>query len=136
VRILVGGVFDRFPKANLILGHNGENIPFSAWRLKHWMEFNPGNDRPNTGLPARQRLHDRRDWSVPALLRTMQVMGIDHMLFSLDYPRRGGPVPGQRAHQRVRPSEAPPRERVQVVPPADTTGRCLPEIHRGTARAA
>jgi predicted TIM-barrel fold metal-dependent hydrolase len=35
VRILVGGVFDRFPNAKMILGHNGENIPFSAWRLQH-----------------------------------------------------------------------------------------------------
>lgn len=90
VRIMVGGVFDRFPNAKLILGHNGETIPFAAWRLQHWMEFNPGNDRP------KKRIQDylaenvyvtiSGDWSVPALLCTMQVMGTDRMLFSVDYP--------------------------------------------------
>ena len=90
VRILVGGVFDRFPKAKLVLGHNGETLPFAAWRLQHWMEFNPGNDRP------KKRIQDylaenvyvtiSGDWSVPALLCTMQVCGTDRMLFSVDYP--------------------------------------------------
>jgi predicted TIM-barrel fold metal-dependent hydrolase len=28
-----GGVFDRFPKATLILGHMGESLPYQLWRL-------------------------------------------------------------------------------------------------------
>jgi 2,3-dihydroxybenzoate decarboxylase len=79
VRILIGGVFDRFPKAKMILGHNGENIPFSAWRLQHWMEFNPGNDRPKKRMQdyLRDNVYTTisGDSSVPALLCTMQVMG-------------------------------------------------------------
>jgi predicted TIM-barrel fold metal-dependent hydrolase len=90
VRILVGGVFDRFPKAKMILGHNGETIPFAAWRLQHWMEFNPGNDRPKKRIQdyLRDNVYTTisGDWSVPALLCTMQVMGTDRMLFSVDYP--------------------------------------------------
>jgi gamma-resorcylate decarboxylase len=90
VRILVSGVFDRFPKAKLIIGHNGETIPFGAWRLQHWMEFNPGKDRPKKriGEYLRDNVYTTisGDWSVPALLCTMQVMGTDRMLFSVDYP--------------------------------------------------
>ena len=89
MRILVGGVFDPFPKAKMILWHNGENIPFSAWGIQHWMGFNPGNGRPKR---IQDYLRDyvyttiSADWSVPALLCPMQAMGSDRMLFSVDYP--------------------------------------------------
>ena len=33
LRIIYGGVFDRFPKATLILGHMGETLPYTLWRL-------------------------------------------------------------------------------------------------------
>ena len=32
LRLVVAGVFDRFPKVELIIGHMGENIPFSLAR--------------------------------------------------------------------------------------------------------
>jgi len=90
VQILVGGVLDRFPKAKLILGHLGENLPFSAWRLQHWMEFNPGHDRPQRRI--QDYLADNvyvtisGNFSVPALMCTLQVMGSDRVLFSVDHP--------------------------------------------------
>ena len=33
LRMVFGGVFDRFPKALLLLGHLGETLPFMLWRL-------------------------------------------------------------------------------------------------------
>jgi 2,3-dihydroxybenzoate decarboxylase len=33
LRIVFGGVFERFPKALLMLGHLGESLPFMLWRL-------------------------------------------------------------------------------------------------------
>ena len=33
LRIVFGGVFERFPKALLMLGHCGESLPFMLWRL-------------------------------------------------------------------------------------------------------
>ena len=33
LRIVFGGVFERFPKATLILGHCGESLPFMLWRF-------------------------------------------------------------------------------------------------------
>ena len=33
LRIIFGGVFSRFPKAKLLLGHMGETLPYLLWRL-------------------------------------------------------------------------------------------------------
>ena len=33
LRLVYGGVFDRHPKARLIIGHMGEFLPFQLWRL-------------------------------------------------------------------------------------------------------
>lgn len=33
LRLLFGGVFDRFPRLKLILGHMGEGLPFQRWRF-------------------------------------------------------------------------------------------------------
>ncbi len=90
VRVRVGGVFDHFPSASKVLGHNGETLPFAAWRLQHRMEFSPGNDRP------KKRIQDylkysvyttiSSEWAVPTLLCTMQVLDTDRILISVHYP--------------------------------------------------
>src|SRR5262249_57826195 len=33
LRLVFGGIFDRFPRATLILGHMGETLPFLLWRF-------------------------------------------------------------------------------------------------------
>ena len=33
LRIICGGVFHRYPKAKLVLGHLGETLPFQLWRF-------------------------------------------------------------------------------------------------------
>src|SRR5262249_38337230 len=33
LRLVFGGVFDRFPKAKLMLGHLGETLPYLLWRF-------------------------------------------------------------------------------------------------------
>ncbi len=33
LRLLFGGVFDRFPRLKIILGHMGEGLPFQRWRF-------------------------------------------------------------------------------------------------------
>ena len=33
LRIMFGGVFDRFPRAKVVLGHLGETLPFLLWRF-------------------------------------------------------------------------------------------------------
>jgi len=39
VRMVMGGVFDRFPELKIVLGHMGENLPFQLFRLDNVLNF-------------------------------------------------------------------------------------------------
>ena len=38
MRLMMSGVFDRFPKLKIILGHMGESIPYNLWRCDYMYE--------------------------------------------------------------------------------------------------
>jgi len=90
LRIVYGGIFDRFPTAKLVLGHLGESLPFLAWRIQHGVNFSPN------GRSTKKRLTDylaeniwvttSGNFNTQALHCTMLTMGADRILFSNDYP--------------------------------------------------
>ena len=90
LRIVYGGVFDRFPSAKLVLGHLGETLPFLAWRIQHGIDFSPN------GRSTKKRLVDylaeniwvttSGNFNTQALHCTMLTMGADRILFAADYP--------------------------------------------------
>ncbi|SFK06918.1 2,3-dihydroxybenzoate decarboxylase [Amycolatopsis sacchari] len=90
LRLLFSGVFDAFPRFNLILGHMGENIPYMAWRL------NRSFKRASFGTTLRKEPLDylrenfyittSGHFSDPALLCAVETVGIDRVLFAVDYP--------------------------------------------------
>ena len=41
IRLILGGVFDRHPTLQLMLGHLGETLPFAVWRLDHRVSMRP-----------------------------------------------------------------------------------------------
>lgn len=90
LRIVYAGVFDKFPSAQVAVGHMGETLPFMAWRIEHCFQYNPANKK------LKQRLQDYMaqniwittsgNFSTPALQCAMAVMGADRIMFSVDYP--------------------------------------------------
>jgi len=90
LRIIFGGVFDRFPKATLILGHLGETLPLLLWRLdsRHVIMH---HSRKLERLPS-QYIRDNivvttsGAFSYAPLLGCMLAIGADRILFSIDYP--------------------------------------------------
>jgi uncharacterized protein len=88
LRLVVSGVFDRHPGLRLIIGHCGEMLPFMMARIDTVLS----PDR--TGLPARVSEYLLRNvwvttsgmFSLPPLLCTLQVFGVDRVLFSVDHP--------------------------------------------------
>ncbi|HMG58547.1 MAG TPA: amidohydrolase family protein, partial [Burkholderiales bacterium] len=46
IRMILSGAFDKHPRLKIILGHLGESLPFSAWRIN--MALSRGADKPST----------------------------------------------------------------------------------------
>ncbi len=87
IRLILGGVFDAHPRLKIILGHLGEGLPFYLWRI------NMGLVRDGAGPTWFRDTFCEHFWittsgffSDPALLCCMMEMGIDRILFSVDYP--------------------------------------------------
>jgi len=96
VRLVLSGVFEKHPKLKVILGHLGESIPFQLWRLDS--AFN----RPGQGRSiAFREIFTRNFWittsgffSTPALLCCILEMGVDRILFAVDWPFVADSAPG------------------------------------------
>jgi 2,3-dihydroxybenzoate decarboxylase len=88
LRIICGGVFHRYPKAKLILGHLGESLPFQLWRFD-------SRSAPygwNLPKPPSQYLKDNvwvtmsGMYDLPPVHCSLGALGRDHVMFSSDYP--------------------------------------------------
>ena len=86
VRLVLSGLFEKH-RTKFILGHLGEGLPFLLWRI------NNGLARPGQ-KPVQFRDIFSAHFSVttsgffsdPALLLCVQELGIDRILFAVDYP--------------------------------------------------
>ena len=87
IRLILGGVFEAHSRLKIILGHLGEGLPFYLWRI------NMGLTRDGAGPTWFRDTFCEHFWittsgffSDPALLCCVMEMGIDRILFSVDYP--------------------------------------------------
>lgn len=87
IRMVLSGVFDAHPNLKIILGHLGEGLPFSLWRIDQALSR-------TAKMPMSFKdyfcehfwITTSGNFSTPALLCSMMEMGIDRILFSIDYP--------------------------------------------------
>ena len=89
IRLVLSGVFDKYPKFKAILGHMGESLPFSLWRIDQSMS-RPGNKPMPRSFKDYFCEHfwitTSGNFSNPALLCSVMEMGVDRILFAVDYP--------------------------------------------------
>ena len=87
IRIVLSGVLAEFPEIQLILGHLGEAVPFLLWRIDLALN-RPGNDGVAFRDLFREHFHITTSgfFSDPALQCCIEEMGIDRLLFAIDYP--------------------------------------------------
>ena len=89
IRLVLSGVFDAYPDVKIILGHLGESLPFSLWRITHALA-RPGNRATSSSFRDDFCKHfwitTSGNFSNPALLCCVMEMGVDRILFSVDYP--------------------------------------------------
>ena len=87
VRLVLSGVFDAYPRLQVILGHLGEGLPFYAWRINMALERDwKGSRSFRDAFCAHFHVTTSGFWSDPALLCTIQELGLDRIMFSVDYP--------------------------------------------------
>jgi len=89
LRLVHGGVFDRHPKARIILGHMGEFLPFQLWRLDS--RYRILKDQKLERLPSEYFgsnifITTSGVFSPAALAGAVLAVGEDAILFSIDYP--------------------------------------------------
>jgi predicted TIM-barrel fold metal-dependent hydrolase len=92
LRLAATGVFDRHPKLQFVVGHMGENLPFSLMRADSMLtRANP--DSRSVAQAVREHVHITicGYTTTPPLLCALQVFGADRIMFSTDYPF-GDPV--------------------------------------------
>jgi 2,3-dihydroxybenzoate decarboxylase len=90
LRLIFGGVFDRFPRAKLGLGHLGETLPFLLWRL----DSRAGPDfyavrlakRPSQYIKDNITVTTSGMCSAEPLTCTISALGHDRVMFASDYP--------------------------------------------------
>ena len=87
IRMVLSGVFEAYPRLKIILGHLGESLPFSLWRIDDSLA-REGNKRIAFRELFREHFYvtTSGNFSTPALLCTMMEMGVDRILFSVDWP--------------------------------------------------
>jgi predicted TIM-barrel fold metal-dependent hydrolase len=104
LRLILGGVFDRFPALQIIVGHNLEILSWMAWRADYSFPLNKNGGLKRTikeylrenfygGLLAGEYVGQEagatdKSWSLSyqAYLSMANTIGIDRVLFTTDYP--------------------------------------------------
>jgi 2,3-dihydroxybenzoate decarboxylase len=89
LRLVLGGVFDRFPRVRVILGHMGETLPFFLWRLDRRADAfadHPAGLRPSQLVRRNIRITTAGTFSDDPLRCALDALGEDNVMYSVDYP--------------------------------------------------
>jgi len=86
LRLIAAGVFDRHPGLRLVVGHCGEMVPFMLDRIDAMLRTGPMALKPSDYFLRNIWVTTSGLFSLPPVLCTIQVLGVDRVLFSVDYP--------------------------------------------------
>ena len=92
LRLMGSGLFDAHPRLQIIIGHMGEGLPYSMWRIDNrnkWMS-------QQNQYPAKRKIADyfrenffittSGNFRTQTLIDAMLEIGADRILFSADWP--------------------------------------------------
>lgn len=91
LRLIFGGVLDRFPRLRIVVGHMGEALPFWLWRLDFMGSPRARVGRKNELKPSE---YFRRNITITtsgvedalALRFCIEKIGIENVMWAIDYP--------------------------------------------------
>lgn len=90
LRLILSGLFDRFPQISVILGHMGEVLPHLLWRIDSRFKIY----RPKVKLEKMPSDYVRQNFyattagacQIEALHCAIAALGAERVMFSVDYP--------------------------------------------------
>ena len=92
LRMILSRVFDTYPGLKIILGHMGEGLPFYMWRINYSLSrFSKQADYIRNIFRENFYVTTSGFFSDPALQCCITELGIDHIMFSVDYPYMENP---------------------------------------------
>ena len=129
LRLMGSGLFDEHPKLAIVLGHMGEGLPFSMWRVDNcnaWVEN-------RHSYPAKRKIADyfsenfyittSGNFRTQALINAMLEIGADRIMFSTDWPFENIDHAAiwfdDADHQRERPPQDRPHQCGEAVQAGD-----------------
>ena len=87
LRMVLGGVFDRLPKLQVVIGHMGEGLPFFLQRVDAMPV-----ELTRLKRPVSAYLHDNLHYTfagfnfLPTFLNLLHEVGVSRIMFSADHP--------------------------------------------------
>jgi 2,3-dihydroxybenzoate decarboxylase len=92
LRLIGSGLFDEYPRLQIVLGHMGEGLPYSMWRIDHrnaWVKA-PHKHKAKKKIVdyfnANFHLTTSGNFRTQTLIDAMLEIGADRILFSTDWP--------------------------------------------------
>ena len=129
---MLSGVFEKHPNLKVILGHLGETLPFLMWRIDAALK-RPGQKPMSFRDIFCKNFYVTTSgfFSNPALLCCVMEMGVDHILFAVDWPfvpdnHAGDGLDGR--HPAVRRGQGEDIERQRQAPVEDVIARGRPGV--------
>ena len=96
LRLITAGIFDRYPKLQIMVGHMGEALPFWVYRLDYMHQASVRSQRYARLKPLRKTILEYLRSNVlittsgmawaPAIRFTQDVVGEDRVMYAMDYP--------------------------------------------------
>jgi 2,3-dihydroxybenzoate decarboxylase len=96
LRVIVSGVFDRFPKLRIVVGHLGEGLPYWLFRIDFMHRAMVKANRYASVQKLQKQPSDYIKENVyvttsgmawePPILYAQSVLGVDRVLYAMDYP--------------------------------------------------
>jgi 5-carboxyvanillate decarboxylase len=98
VRLILSGLFDRFPRLKIVIGHMGEAVPFWLWRIDFMRKARDGRPGiPKLSLTPSE--YFKRNFAITtsgqenplALQYCIDMLGAENVMWAIDYPYQPTP---------------------------------------------
>ena len=96
LRLIIAGIFDRYPDLQIMVGHMGEALPYWAYRLDYMHQAGVRSKRYPQMRPLKKTILEYLRSNVlittsgmawaPAIRFAQQVVGEDRVMYAMDYP--------------------------------------------------